>query len=209
MVIYLVSSLNYAFSNLLTFLGHPVQDTSPSFMEDIFVREDICHNMKCVHRLNVLRIISNKYEVKSLSFRGNRIWNLLPYEFEVVSSVSTFTEKIKSWKGSIVEFRNVIIGGGGGGGEGLVSGFAAGSSITIVALHWRAFECSEGGEHGSAGLMVGFGGYAGWFGILRDIVYGWAGFCWRACGCKSVVSGGWGSFESLLLGLLIWRWRRG
>ena len=48
-----------------------------------------------MHRLNVPRVSSNEYGLKSLFFRGGQIANLLSNEFKVVSSVSTFKEKIK------------------------------------------------------------------------------------------------------------------
>ena len=85
---------------LMTEILKTLHDANPSFMKEIFVGEDTRYNLKCVDRLNVPRVNSNKYGLESLSFRGSQLWNLLPDEFKTVSSVSTFEDKIKGWNGS-------------------------------------------------------------------------------------------------------------
>ena len=85
---------------LMTEIFKTLHDANPSFMKEIFVREDTRYNLKCVDRLNLPRVNSNTYELESLSFRSSQLWNLLPNEFKTVSSVSTFKDKIKGWNGS-------------------------------------------------------------------------------------------------------------
>ena len=82
---------------LMTEIFKTLQDANPSFMKEIFVREDTRYNLKWVDRLNVPRVNSNTYGLESLSFRGSQLWNLLPND---LSSVSTFKDKIKGWNGS-------------------------------------------------------------------------------------------------------------
>ena len=85
---------------LMTEIFKTLHDANPSFMKEIFVREETRYNLKCVDRLNVPRVNSNTYRLESLSFRGSQLRNLLRNEFKIVSSVSTFKDKIKGWNGS-------------------------------------------------------------------------------------------------------------
>ena len=63
---------------LITEIFKTLHNANPSFMKEIFVREDTRYSLKCVDRLNVSRVNSNTYGLESLSFRGSQLWNLLP-----------------------------------------------------------------------------------------------------------------------------------
>ena len=128
-------------------------------MKEIFVREDTRYNLKCLDRLNIPRVNSNTYGLKSLPFIGSQLWNLPPNEFKIVLSVSTCKDKIKSWNWSNRNSRVCQIWSREGRGGGLWTlVFVGGFGIVIVTLSRCVFECGGGDEYSGVGMLVGLGG---------------------------------------------------
>ena len=72
---------------------------SPPIMSDIFeLRGNIC-NLKIVQSLYSTSKKSVRFETKKVTYRGNQIWNLIPVNFNNVSSLKNFKKEIKKWQG--------------------------------------------------------------------------------------------------------------
>ena len=84
---------------LMTEIFKTINNKNPPFMKEIFVREDSVYNLRCMFRLKVLRVLTIKNGLETISFRGSQIWNLLPKNLKEFNSVATFKCAIKGWNG--------------------------------------------------------------------------------------------------------------
>ena len=62
---------------LMTEILKNIDNENPSFMKEIFAREDSMYNLRFMFRLRVPRVLATKNGLETLSFRGIQIWNSL------------------------------------------------------------------------------------------------------------------------------------
>ena len=62
---------------LMTEILKNIDNENPSFMKEIFAREDSIYNLRFMFRLRVPRVLATKNGLETLSFRGIQIWNSL------------------------------------------------------------------------------------------------------------------------------------
>ena len=84
---------------LMTEIFKTIHNGNPPFMKEIFVIEESCYSLKSKFRLHVPRASTTKYGLKTVSFRGSQIWDVLPNDFKDLECVSSFKRKIKIWNG--------------------------------------------------------------------------------------------------------------
>ena len=84
---------------LMTEMFKTINNENPSFIKEIFVREALVYNLRCMFRLKVPRVLTTKNGLERLSFRGNQIWNSLPKILKELNSVDAFKRAIKGWNG--------------------------------------------------------------------------------------------------------------
>ena len=65
-------------------------------MEDVFKFKNLAYNFRNVETLNRSNLNSVKYGTKTVTSLGAKIWKILPNDYKVLTSLSTFKSKIKN-----------------------------------------------------------------------------------------------------------------
>ena len=84
-------------------LAHKVYRTlnniNPIFMKDCFLPKAINHNLRIKIKipLEISRLRTTNYGIRSLSFQGPKIWNSLPDEIKIAQNINQFKNSIKTW----------------------------------------------------------------------------------------------------------------
>ena len=83
----------------MTKIFKTINNESPPFMKEIFVKGDPVYNLRCMFGLKVPGVLIAKNSLEKLSFRGSQIWNSLPNNLKELNSVAAFKCAIKGWNG--------------------------------------------------------------------------------------------------------------
>ena len=85
---------------LITEIYKTIADLNPTFMKEIFIRQDTQNRLKCNLRLKSPRVRTLSYGSKSISFRDSHLWNSLQNSYKECESLNVFKSKIRQWNGS-------------------------------------------------------------------------------------------------------------
>ena len=72
---------------------------NPSLLWDLFQEKNNDYNLKSNNLLLLPQAKTTTYGNESLSFRGSILWNPLPNDIKIVTSVCSFKKSIKTWYG--------------------------------------------------------------------------------------------------------------
>ena len=84
----------------MTEIYKTIADLNPTFMKEIFIRQDTPYRLKCNLRLKIPSIRTLSYGTESISFRGSHPWNSLQNSYKECDSLHVFKSKIRPWNGS-------------------------------------------------------------------------------------------------------------
>ena len=84
----------------MTEIYKTLNDMNSPFMKEPFVRLDTIYNLNSQQRLKADRVKTSANGLETTSFWGRQIWNTLGNNFEQLSSVKSFKQKIRRWDGS-------------------------------------------------------------------------------------------------------------
>ncbi len=70
---------------------------NPSFMRKMFVEKPTNYNLRGIKTLDIPKVNTTKYGIKSLSYLGPKIWNSLPDNIKMASSANNFKMLAKTW----------------------------------------------------------------------------------------------------------------
>ena len=83
---------------LATEIFKAINDISPTIMKNIFDVKRTTYNLRSGPTLLTSNIKAVKYGMESLSYRGPKIWNLVPLCIRNSKTLSEFKSRIKVWK---------------------------------------------------------------------------------------------------------------
>ena len=66
-------------------------------MEDVFKFKNLAYNFRNAETLNRSNLNSVNYGTETVTSLGAKIWKILPNDYKVLTSLSTFKSKIKNW----------------------------------------------------------------------------------------------------------------
>ena len=73
-------------------------DRSPTFMKFIFPNRKISYNLRNINPFQSTNVRTVYYGTETISFRGPKIWALVPDEIKNSTSLTLFKRKIKNWE---------------------------------------------------------------------------------------------------------------
>ena len=85
---------------LMTEIYKTIADLNPTFMKEIFIRQDNPYRLKCNLRLKIPSVRTLSYGTESISFRGSHLWNSLQNSYKECDSLHVFKSKIRQWNRS-------------------------------------------------------------------------------------------------------------
>ena len=72
----------------------------PSYMRNFVTLKDSKYSLRYENILEIPRVNSKKWDIKSLRYIAAKVWNLLPSEFRCACDFTKFKDMIKnSWNG--------------------------------------------------------------------------------------------------------------
>ena len=85
--------------SIVTEVFKTINGLNPSFMNDMFVNNDINYELRDPSKLIQPRVRSDKYGKCSLRYHGAKLWNDLPVEIKCTENLTEFKGLIQSWTG--------------------------------------------------------------------------------------------------------------
>ena len=73
-------------------------DLSPIFMKKVFLDSTNPYNLRNAPEFNTVNVQTVHNGTETISFRGPKIWSLVPHDIKNSKSLSEFKNKIKYWK---------------------------------------------------------------------------------------------------------------
>ena len=74
-----------------------LNNMNPSFMKDYFLEKHVYHDLRITNPLQIPKVRTTNYGIKSLSFQGPKIWNSLPADIKSARNNKEFKGLIKTW----------------------------------------------------------------------------------------------------------------
>ena len=71
---------------------------SPAILSELFRGRDICHNLQSNSNFAVSNVKSVFHGSKSISYLGQKIWDIVPLELKELTSLNAFKKGIKKCK---------------------------------------------------------------------------------------------------------------
>ena len=71
---------------------------SPSIFIELFRRRDICYNLRSNSNFAVPNVKSVFHGSKSISYLGQKIWDIVPLDLKQLTSLNAFKKGIKKWQ---------------------------------------------------------------------------------------------------------------
>ena len=69
------------------------------FMKDIFQKRNVNYNLRHGNDAQLPKVRTTSFGIKTITYLGSRLWQLLPQEIKQSHTLSIFNERIKCWKG--------------------------------------------------------------------------------------------------------------
>ena len=69
----------------------------PGLMNDVFEFIEKSYSLGTTSHFRSRKIRTAQYGIETLSYLGPNIWNLVPYEYKTIESLTEFKAKIKIW----------------------------------------------------------------------------------------------------------------
>ena len=85
--------------HLMTEIYKTVNSLNPLFMKNIFKIKEGYYTLRNQNLLKVYTPRTEKFGVRTVSFKGSLIWNTLPNVYKQSRSINIFKNKIKHWEG--------------------------------------------------------------------------------------------------------------
>ena len=77
-----------------------INDKSPQYLKSLFNYKESCpYNLRGSKLLEIPKVKTTSYGLKSFTFYGSKIWNILPENCRTSISVDDFKHIIQSWYG--------------------------------------------------------------------------------------------------------------
>ena len=86
--------------SLMTEIYKTIADLNPTFMKEIFIRQDTPYRLKCNLCLKISSVRTLSYGTESIAFRGSHLWNSLQNSYKECDSLHVFKSNIRQWNGS-------------------------------------------------------------------------------------------------------------
>ena len=74
-----------------------LNNINPIFMKDYFLSKAINRKLRIKNPLEIPKVRTTNYGIRSLSFQGPKIWNSLPDEIKTAQNTKQFKNSIKTW----------------------------------------------------------------------------------------------------------------
>ena len=90
---------SFQFRCLYTKLGpyKTLHNINPIYVKDYFLPKAINHNLRLKNPVEISKVRTTNYGIRSLSFQGPKIWNSLPDETKTAQNTKKFKNLIKTW----------------------------------------------------------------------------------------------------------------
>ncbi len=75
-----------------------LNNLSPIYIQELFEIKDLVYNLRDPIRSKVPKCSSLTYDLKSLRFLGNKIWNSLPINIKMSESIFSFKKMLAKWQ---------------------------------------------------------------------------------------------------------------
>ena len=86
--------------NLMIEIYKSMNHLNPEYMWDFFVKKDVPYNLRTKELCKLPSVISQRYGINSLSFRGSLLWNTLSDDLKLTTSLVKFKKEIRCWDGN-------------------------------------------------------------------------------------------------------------
>ena len=73
---------------------------NPKILDNIFIKRNLPYNLRHTNSFKTFNIKTIKYGIEALTFRGPKIWEMVPQDIKNSTSLTKFKLRIKTWKPS-------------------------------------------------------------------------------------------------------------
>ena len=85
-------------NSLLTEVFKYIHGLSPEIMNEVFSTRANIYNTRQFNVFETHKPASNRYELSSIPYKANQLWNLRPENLKSSPSLTLFKNKIKLWQ---------------------------------------------------------------------------------------------------------------
>ena len=86
--------------HLMTEIYKTTNSTNPEFMKQVFKQKECVYNLRNKNLLTLPPTRTATFGIRSISFKGSLIWNMIPNSFKEAKSTAAFRNQIKNWQGT-------------------------------------------------------------------------------------------------------------
>ena len=80
-------------------INKTLNNTNPPFMQEQFIRKDVEFDLRTTDLLQIPAAKSITFGIDSIQFRGNPLWNSMPYLNKRASSAAILKKNMGNWNG--------------------------------------------------------------------------------------------------------------
>ena len=86
--------------HLMTEIYKTTNSTNPEFMKQVFKQKECVYNLRNKNLLTLPPTRTTTFGIRSISFKGSLISNMIPNSFKEAKSTAAFRNQIKNWQGT-------------------------------------------------------------------------------------------------------------
>ena len=84
---------------LMVEIHKTINHLNPAYIWEFFIKKDVPCNLRINDLCKIPSVNSQRYGIRSLSFRGSLLWNALSDEIKLATSINNFKKEIRQWDG--------------------------------------------------------------------------------------------------------------